>query len=111
MIKASELKKVIAETDIQCDDVSFDQVDTIQTPYMVTYDNGVSNFGADGNIYFQTINKSIELIDVINVTTNELKLEKVLLKHGVIFSKDISYIQNENVKSVEYTFEVQNDLL
>lgn len=79
------------------------------TPY-ICYCGTYSNpFGADGEIYKDFLNISIELYTEIKDLESEKKIRAVLDTHGIFYSRTETWIPDEELYDVLFEFEIMED--
>ncbi|MDO4720964.1 MAG: hypothetical protein Q4A78_09920 [Peptostreptococcaceae bacterium] len=77
-------------------------------PYIVFYDAGSNNFGADNRVYSKATHYNIELYTKQKDIASQRKLEEVLDAHDLFYdcSGDVN-LQSESMTEVIYFIEVE----
>ena len=75
-------------------------------PFLVYLMPSADNFAADGIAYFKVNNLHLELYTDIKDPELEEKIESVLTKYGLFYSKSEVWISSEKLYEVLYQLEV-----
>lgn len=80
--------------------------ESVPIPFGVYYFPSSSNFAADGIVYKQKLDLSVEIYTEIKDFSVEQKIESVLQKNGWAWQKSETYIESERLYMVTYETEV-----
>lgn len=75
-------------------------------PFVIFLLPGTDNFMADGEVYEQVTEISIELYTDLKMPPLEAKVERVLTAHNIPWDKTEVWIDNEKLYEVRYELEV-----
>lgn len=105
-MKYDEIDAMLESTGIPYEKVDFNQIVTIAPPYMVYYISGEAPFTADGVVYYNELQITIEIVDENDKTENVDKVKMALRENEIFFSVDIDYENNDALKITSLTFTV-----
>lgn len=80
--------------------------ESVSIPFGVYYFPSSSNFAADGIVYKQKLDLSVEIYTEIKDFSVERKIESVFQKNGWVWQKSETYIESEMLYMVTYETEV-----
>lgn len=76
-------------------------------PMLVYYETGIEPTAADNTLYFSGSNVTIELYTAdLRDLQLEQQLEAVLLAGGLVYDKEITYIDGERLYECSYSVEI-----
>lgn len=75
-------------------------------PYIVYYETGSDNFGADNKVYHHVKEISVELLTNKKDPTAEASLEAVFDANDLFWNKTETHLDDEDAYEVIYTLEV-----
>ena len=84
----------------------FAEGESTDPPFLVYLMPSADNFAADGIAYFKVNNLHLELYTDIKDPELEEKIESVLTKYGLFYSKSEVWISSEKLYEVLYQLEV-----
>ena len=79
-------------------------------PFVLFLMPGTDNFMADGEVYEQVTEVSIELYTDLKMPPLEVKVERVLAAHDIPWDKTEVWIEDEKLYEVRYELEVLYEL-
>ena len=79
-------------------------------PFVLFLMPGTDNFMADGEVYEQVTEVSIELYTDLKMPPLEAKVERVLAAHDIPWDKTEVWIEDEKLYEVRYELEVLYEL-
>ena len=79
-------------------------------PFVLFLLPGTDNFMADGEVYEQVTEVSIELYTDLKMPPLEAKVERVLAAHDIPWDKTEVWIEDEKLYEVRYELEVLYEL-
>lgn len=103
---AEEVVKMITEMGLPFAYDHFAEGESPDPPFLVYLYPGAVNFAADGIAYFKINNLHIELYTDYKDIDLEEKVEAVLTKYGLFYSKSEVWISSEKLYEVLYQLEV-----
>ena len=103
-----ELVNMIQEMDIPFAYDHFAEGEAIEPPFICFLLPGSDNFSADGIVYFKINEVHIELYTDAKSTVIENKVEAVLDKHGIFYNKTETWIEDEKLYEVLFSFELED---
>ena len=75
-------------------------------PYLVYFEEGANNFGADNRVYHSGRRIYIELLTAIKDPAAEKKVEDLLYELEIYWNKEETHLDDEDAFEVIYTLEV-----
>ena len=84
----------------------FEEGESPAPPFVVFLLPGTNNFMADGEVYEQVTEISIELYTDLKMPPLEAKVERVLANHNIPWDKTEVWIDDEKLYEVRYELEV-----
>lgn len=103
---SEEVVKMITEMGLPFAYDHFAERESPDPPFLVYLYPGTDNFAADGIAYFKINNLHIELYTDYKDIDLEEKIEAVLTKYGLFYSKSEVWISSEKLYEVLYQLEV-----
>ena len=103
-----ELVNMIQEMDIPFAYDHFTEGEAIEPPFICFLLPGSDNFSADGIVYFKINEVHIELYTDVKSPVIENKVEAVLDKHGIFYNKTETWIEDEKLYEVLFSFELED---
>ena len=103
-----ELVNMIQEMDIPFAYDHFTEGEAIEPPFICFLLPGSDNFSADGIVYFRLNEVHIELYTDVKAPVIENKVEAVLDKHGIFYNKTETWIEDEKLYEVLFSFELED---
>ena len=103
-----ELVNMIQEMDIPFAYDHFAEGEAIEPPFICFLLPGSDNFSADGIVYFRINEVHIELYTDVKAPVIENKVEAVLDKHGIFYNKTETWIEDEKLYEVLFSFELED---
>ena len=103
-----ELVNMIQEMDIPFAYDHFAEGEAIEPPFICFLLPGSDNFSADGIVYFKINEVHIELYTDVKAPVIENKVEAVLDKHGIFYNKTETWIEDEKLYEVLFSFELED---
>lgn len=85
---------------------SFPEKQAPPMPYLVFFEEGSNNFGADNRVYHHTKRVSVELLTKNKDTTAEAAVEAALDAADIFWEKTETHIDDEDAYEVIYEIEV-----
>lgn len=85
---------------------SFPEKQAPAMPYLVFFEEGSDNFGADNRVYFQTKRIAVELMTKNKDTTAEGAVEAALDAADIYWEKTETHLDDEDAYEVIYEIEV-----
>ena len=103
-----DLVNMIQEMDIPFAYNHFAEGEAIEPPFICFLVPGTDNFSADGIVYFKINEVHIELYTDVKSPVIENKVEAVLDKHGIFYNKTETWIEDEKLYEVLFSFELED---
>ena len=103
-----ELVNMIQEMDIPFAYNHFAEGEAVEPPFICFLLPGSDNFSADGIVYFRINEVHIELYTDVKAPAIENKVEAVLDKHGIFYNKTETWIEDEKLYEVLFSFELED---
>ena len=103
---SDEVVRMITEMGLPFAYDHFAEGESPNPPFLVYLYPGADNFAADGIAYFKINNLHIELYTDYKDIDLEEKVEAVLTKYGLFYSKSEVWISSEKLYEVLYQLEV-----
>ena len=103
-----ELVNMIQEMDIPFAYDHFAEGEALEPPFICFLLPGTDNFSADGIVYFKINEVHIELYTDVKSPVIENKVEAVLDKHGIFYNKTETWIEDEKLYEVLFSFELED---
>ena len=103
-----ELVNMIQEMDIPFAYDHFAEGEAVEPPFICFLLPGTDNFSADGIVYFKINEVHIELYTDVKSPVIENKVEAVLDKHGIFYNKTETWIEDEKLYEVLFSFELED---
>lgn len=103
-----ELVNMIQEMDIPFAYNHFAEGEALEPPFICFLLPGTDNFSADGIVYFKINEVHIELYTDVKSPVIENKVEAVLDKHGIFYNKTETWIEDEKLYEVLFSFELED---
>ena len=103
-----ELVNMIKEMDIPFAYNHFAEGEAVKPPFICFLFPGSDNFSADGIVYFKINEVHIELYTDVKSPKIENKVEAVLDKHGIFYNKTETWIEDEKLYEVLFSFEMED---
>lgn len=103
-----ELVNIIQEMDIPFAYDHFAEGESMEPPFICFLLPGSDNFSADGIVYFKINEIHIELYTDVKSPVIEKKVEAVLDKHGIFYNKAETWIEDEKLYEVLFSFELED---
>ena len=103
-----ELVNMIQEMDIPFAYDHFAEGEAVEPPFICFLVSGTDNFSADGIVYFKINEVHIELYTDVKAPVIENKVEAVLDKHGIFYNKTETWIEDEKLYEVLFSFELED---
>lgn len=85
---------------------SFPEKQAPAMPYIVFFEEGSDNFGADNRVYFQTKRIAVELMTKNKDTAAEAALEAAFAAADIFWNKTATHLDDEDAYEVIYEIEV-----
>ena len=98
---------ILAEVGIPFAYDHFAEGESPDPPFICYLLPGTNHFAADGIAYFKINEVNIELYTDIKDLDVEQRLEAVLDKHGIFYTKSEVCIESERLYEVLYSFELE----
>ena len=102
-----KILSVLNETGIPFAYDHFAEGESPDPPFICYLLPGSNNFAADGIVYFKINEVHIELYTDEKSPAMENSIEAVLDRHDIFYNKSETWIENENLYEVLYTFEME----
>ena len=102
-----ELVNMIKEMNIPFAYDHFAEGEVVKPPFICFLLPGSDNFSADGIVYFKINEVHIELYTDVKSPKIENKVEAVLDKHGIFYNKTKTWIEDEKLYEVLFSFEME----
>lgn len=102
-----ELLSILADIGLPFAYDHFAEGESPEPPFLCYLLPNADNFSADGRVYFKVNEVHLELYTDTKDLSVERKLEAVLDKHGVYYSRSEIWIESEKLYEVLYTFEME----
>lgn len=102
-----ELVNMIQEMDIPFAYDHFAEGEAVEPPFICFLLPGSDNFSADGIVYIKINEVHIELYTDVKSPVIENKVEAVLDKHGIFYNKTETWIEDEKLYEVLFSFELE----
>ena len=103
-----DLVNMIQEMDIPFAYNHFAEGEAVEPPFICFLLPGSDNFSADGIVYFRINEVHIELYTDVKAPVIENKVEAVLDKHGIFYNKTETWIEDEKLYEVLFSFELED---
>lgn len=103
-----DLVNMIQEMDIPFAYDHFAEGEAVEPPFICFLLPGTDNFSADGIVYFKINEVHIELYTDVKSPVIENKVEAVLDKHGIFYNKTETWIEDEKLYEVLFSFELED---
>lgn len=78
-------------------------------PFLVYYEDGSTNFFADGEVYYKLDSYIVELYEDQKSLETEEKVEKVFDELGIFWNKEESYVDSEKLNMISYSFSMEGE--
>lgn len=85
---------------------SFPEKQAPAMPYLVFFEEGSDNFGADNRVYFKTNRIAVELITKNKDTAAEAAVEAAFAAADIYWNKTATHLDDEDAYEVIYEIEV-----
>ena len=85
----------------------FAEGDSPEPPFICYLLPGVNHFAADGKAYFKINEVHIELYTDYKDLSVEQKVETVLDKYGIFYTKSETWIESEKFYEILYSFDME----
>lgn len=105
-MELNEIYEIIQSTQIPCAYRMFPEAEAPPLPFICYFEDGTSNFGADGIVYHEIDRIYIELYSKNKDKVSEFKVENALNSHRLFWNKQETYIAEEKCYEVIYSLEV-----
>ncbi len=102
-----ELVNLIQEMDVPFAYNHFAEGEAVEPPFICFLLPGSDNFSADGIVYFKINEVHMELYTDVKSPVIENKVEAVLDKHGIFYNKTETWIEDEKLYEVLFSFELE----
>ena len=103
-----DLVNMIQEMDIPFAYNHFAEGEAVEPPFICFLLPGTDNFSADGIVYFKINEVHIEIYTDVKSPVIENKVEAVLDKHGIFYNKTETWIEDEKLYEVLFSFELED---
>lgn len=103
---AQDIYSILQSTGISFRYFKWNDNESVPIPFGVYYFPSSSNFAADGIVYKQKLDLSVEIYTEIKDFSVERKIESVFQKNGWVWQKSETYIESERLYMVTYETEV-----
>lgn len=77
-----------------------------ELPYLVYFQDGTDNFGADNVVYYSAKTVFVELLTKTRDLTAEANVEAALAANDIYWTKTLTHLDDEDAFEVIYTMEV-----
>ena len=101
-----EICKMIKETGLSFAYHHFAEGESPEPPFLIFLSSGENNFSADNYMYFSFKKLNIELYTDRKAPETEEKVEEILKKHQIFYSKSEIWIESEKLYEIFYEMEV-----
>ena len=101
-----EICKMIKETGFPFAYHHFAEGESPEPPFLIFLSSGENNFSADNYMYFSFKKLNIELYTDRKAPETEEKVEEILKKHQIFYSKSEIWIESEKLYEIFYEMEV-----
>ena len=102
----AQIAGLVASIGLPCAYDHFAEGESPDPPFVVFLLPGTNNFMADGEVYEQVTEISIELYTDLKIPPLEAKVERVLTAHNIPWDKTEVWIDDEKLYEVRYELEV-----
>lgn len=103
----NEIMEMLEETSLPIAYDHFAEGESPDPPFICFLFPGSDNFSADGTVYLKVRRVNVELYTDEKDPPLEQKLETVLDRHGIFYEKSETWIEEEKLYEVLYTFETE----
>ena len=105
-----EIAAMVEEIGLPCAYDHYAEGESPPPPFVLFLLPGTDNFMADGEVYEQVTEVSIELYTDLKMPPLEAKVERVLAAHDIPWDKTEVWIEDEKLYEVRYELEVLYEL-
>ena len=102
----AQIAGLVASIGLPCDYDHFAEGESPEPPFVVFLLPGTNNFMADGEVYEQVTEVSIELYTDLKMPPLERRVEDVLRAYDIPWEKTEVWIEDEKMYEVRYALEV-----
>ena len=101
-----EICKIIKETGLPFAYHHFAEGENPEPPFLIFLSSGENNFSADNYMYFSFKKLNIELYTDRKAPEIENKVEEILKKYQIFYTKSEIWIESEKLYEILYEMEV-----
>ena len=101
-----EICKMIKETGLPFAYHHFAEGESPEPPFLIFLSSGENNFSADNYMYFSFKKLNIELYTDRKSPETEKKVEEILKKYQIFYTKSEIWIESEKLYEIFYEMEV-----
>ena len=101
-----EICKIIKETGLPFAYHHFAEGENPEPPFLIFLSSGENNFSADNYMYFSFKKLNIELYTDRKAPEIEKKVEEILKKYQIFYTKSEIWIESEKLYEILYEMEV-----
>ena len=101
-----EICKIIKETGLPFAYHHFAEGESPEPPFLIFLSSGENNFSADTYMYFSFKKLNIELYTDRKAPEIEKKVEEILKKYQIFYTKSEIWIESEKLYEILYEMEV-----
>ena len=101
-----EICKIIKETGLPFAYHHFAEGESPEPPFLIFLSSGENNFSADNYMYFSFKKLNIELYTDRKAPEIEKKVEEILKKYQIFYTKSEIWIESEKLYEILYEVEV-----
>lgn len=101
-----EICKIIKETGLPFAYHHFAEGESPEPPFLIFLSSGENNFSADNYMYFSFKKLNIELYTDRKAPEIEKKVEEILKKYQIFYTKSEIWIESEKLYEIFYEMEV-----
>ena len=101
-----EICKIIKETGLPFAYHHFAEGESPEPPFLIFLSSGENNFSADNYMYFSFKKLNIELYTDRKAPEIEKKVEEILKKYQIFYTKSEIWIESEKLYEILYEMEV-----
>lgn len=108
-MRATDIKTMLGQTGLNKTYYSWPIGEAPALPYLVWYLPSSDNFAADDKVYSHIEQLNVELYTKTKDFEIEAAVEAVLAANNMVWEREESYLEDENMYEVLYTMEVLID--
>ena len=105
----NEIMEMLEETSLPIAYDHFAEGESPDPPFICFLFPGSDNFSADGKVYLKVRQVNVELYTDEKAPSLEQKLETVLDRYGLFYEKSETWIEEEKLYEVLYTFKTEEE--